>query len=80
MDAKYITVAVRLPDDHAGRRAVVEALSLGAAVIGGGRVTAVYAGDAITENEIYERHADPVLSRAVREEVACLGETEVRSA
>lgn len=76
MGAKYITVAVRLPADDAGRRAVTQALALGAEVTGGGRVTAAYAGDAVSENEIYEQHADPLLVKSVRDEVARLGDAE----
>lgn len=37
-----------------------------------GVVTAAYAGDAISENEGYERCGDPRLNKAMRDEIAVL--------
>ena len=50
---------------------VYRAMALGNNVYGGS-VVAAYAGDAISENEIFERNADPRLVKAVRDEVAAL--------
>ncbi len=69
MKKRYFTAVIELPDDPAAAKGVMQALPL-FGVFNGGTVTAVYAGDAISENEIFERNADPRLVKAVRDEVA----------
>lgn len=71
MTKRFLTAVIELPDDAAAAKAVLQALPL-FGDFNGGTVTAVYAGDAISENEIFERNADPLLVKAVRDEVASL--------
>lgn len=71
MTKRYMTAVIELPEDKEAAKAVVHALPLFGS-FHGGTVTAVYAGDAISENEIFERNADPRLVQAVRAEVAAL--------
>lgn len=71
MTKQYITAVIDLPDDPVTKKAVTGALGL-FNDFHGGKVTALYAGDAISENEIYERNADPHLIKSVRDEVAGL--------
>lgn len=71
MAKRYFTAVIELPDDAAATNVVLKALPLFGDFYGG-TVTAVYAGDAISENEIFERNSDPRLVKAVRDEVAAL--------
>lgn len=71
MAKRYLTVVIELPDDADAARAVTQALPLFGG-FHGGVVTAAYAGDAISENEVFERCADPMLIKSVRDEVAAL--------
>lgn len=71
MKNRYITAVFKLPADEGQATAVCRALALGNDFLGSA-VTAVYAGDAISENEVFERNADPRLVKAVRDEVAAL--------
>lgn len=70
MAKRYLTVVIELPDGVAAQ-AVTKALPL-FGDFHGGKVTASYAGDAISENEVFERCADPMLIKAVRDEVTAL--------
>lgn len=71
MAKQSITVVIELPEDPDARNAIKNALPL-FENFHGGQVTAMYAGDAISENEIYKRNADPTLIKAVRDQVAAL--------
>jgi len=71
MAKRYMTAVIELPDDEKSAREAIHALPL-FGDFHGGTVTAIYAGDAISENEIFERNADPRLVKAVRDEAAAL--------
>lgn len=71
MTKRYFTAVIELPDDPTTAKSVLQALPL-FGEFNGGKVTGVYAGDAIRENEIFERNVDPRLMKAVRDEVAAL--------
>jgi len=71
MTKQYFTAVIELPSDPPSSNSIMKVLSL-FNDFNGGRVTAVYAGDAITENEVFERHADAGLLRTVRSEVAAI--------
>ena len=71
MKKHYITAVFELPENKEQAGAVCRALTLGNDFLGS-TVTAAYAGDAISENEIFERNAAPRLVKAVRDEVAAL--------
>ena len=71
MAKRYMTAVIELPEDEEAALVVYRAMALGNNVYGGSAVAA-YAGDAISENEIFERNADPRLVKAVRDEVAAL--------
>lgn len=66
---RYLTAVIRLPDDPQAAKTVTGALTM-FGDFHGGTVTSLYAGDAISENMIFERNADPHLVKAVRDEVA----------
>lgn len=72
MTMRYLTAVIELPEDAEAARGVMLALPM-FGDFHGGIVTAVYAGDAISENEIFERNADPRLVQSVRAEVAAMG-------
>jgi hypothetical protein len=55
---RYLTVVIRLPEDSAQRKAITKEFSL-FGKFKHGEVSAVYAGDAITENEILETYVGP---------------------
>lgn len=69
MAKRYMTAVIELPEDQTDAKAVMAALPL-FGTFRGGTITAVYAGDAISENEIFEASADPILIKAVRDQVA----------
>lgn len=69
MTKQYATAVVELPADPEKRGAVLEVLREHGD-FHGGRITAVCLGDAISENEIFERCANPMLLKAVRDDVA----------
>lgn len=62
---KYVSVVIELPEDAEARSTVLNSLPL-FGEFHGGRITAVYAGDAITENELFEQHVGPEIVREVR--------------
>lgn len=65
---RFLTVVIQLPEDPASRRAIAEDLQL-FRDYKGGKVTAVYAGDAISENEQMEALIPCSATHAIREQV-----------
>jgi hypothetical protein len=68
---KYLTVVVELPSDNEAAQAVTKALPL-FQNLHGGTITAIYAGDAITENELFEQRCSPAVLDEVRREAKVL--------
>jgi hypothetical protein len=68
---RYMTAVIELPDDPVQRKAVIDALPL-FEDFHGGRVTAVYAGDAIRETELFEKVTGAAIGASVRREAAGL--------
>lgn len=66
---QMMTVVISFPDAATAAKAAREAVPFGGE-FHGGEVTAIYAGDAISENEIFEQNANPELIKAVREKVS----------
>lgn len=64
----FLTVVIQLPEEPAAQRAIVEDLQL-FRDYKGGKVTAVYAGDAISENEQMEALIPSSATRTIREQV-----------
>lgn len=64
---RFLTVVIRLPDDPRARDAVVCDFRL-FEKYKGADVTALYAGDAITENELLEQHVPRSEVRLIREQ------------
>jgi hypothetical protein len=71
MAKQYMTVVIELPDDPAQRKAVTGALPL-FENFHGGRVMAIYAGDAITETELFEKETNAATAARVRRDAAAL--------
>lgn len=71
MAKQYMTVVIELPDDPTQRKGVTAALPL-FEDFHGGRVTAIYAGDAITETELFEKETDVATAARVRRAAAAL--------
>ncbi|MFL9936451.1 hypothetical protein P0D88_47440 [Paraburkholderia sp. RL18-103-BIB-C] len=71
MGKQYLTVVIELPDDQEQRNAVKKALPL-FEDFHGGWVTAMYLGDAITENELFEKEAKAKVTARVRRTAAGL--------
>lgn len=69
MTKRYLTVVIELPADPAKAKDVLAEIPL-FENFHGGYVTAMYAGDAISENEVFEANADPMLIKTVRDQVA----------
>lgn len=68
---KCITVVLAVPEDEAGARALCEAFALYGKVHGG-TVTALYAGDAITETELMGRELPKEAVKRIREQAGAL--------
>lgn len=68
---RYITAVIELPADAAGQRTVAAALPYGEN-FHGGKITGLYAGDAIAETELYEVHVGPHITKEVRQRAAAL--------
>ncbi|MGH8156605.1 MAG: hypothetical protein ACREPQ_00665 [Rhodanobacter sp.] len=64
---RYVTVVLELPATPAAKKSVLEALPL-LGHIQEARITGMYAGDAITENELLEKFVHPREVRLIREE------------
>lgn len=64
---RYVTVVLELPPSPIAKKAVLDALPL-FGQFKDARVTAMYAGDAITENELLEQHVRPQEVRLIREQ------------
>lgn len=64
---QFLTVVIRLPDDPSARADVVRDFRL-FEKYKDADVTALYAGDAITENELLEQHVPPTEVRLIREQ------------
>ena len=71
MAKQYLTVVIELPDDQEQRNAVKNALPLLKTFTAGG-FTAIYFGDAITENELFEKEAKTKVTARVRRTAAGL--------
>lgn len=68
MEKQYVTMVVELPDDPIQRNALLGTLH-GDAYFQGSRIVASCHGDAITENEIFERITNPATVKALRADV-----------
>ena len=66
---QYMTVVIKFPDVDTASKVARETLPYGGQ-FQGGEITAVYAGDAISENEVFEQNSDPKLIQIVRDQVA----------
>lgn len=66
---RYVTVVLELPASPAATKAVLDALPL-FGKFKEARVSAMYAGDAITENELLEQHVRPTEVRLIREQAS----------
>lgn len=64
---RFLTVVIRLPDDPNARHAVAQDFKL-FGKYKEGEITSVYAGDAITENELMESFVHPTQVRVIREQ------------
>ncbi len=64
---RFLTVVIRLPDDATDRASVVRDFRL-FGKYKDADVTALYAGDAITEKELLEQYVPPREARLIREQ------------
>lgn len=64
---RFLTVVIRLPDDSCARDAVVRDFRL-YEKYKGADITALYAGDAITENELLAQYLPRMELRLIREQ------------
>lgn len=62
----YLTVVLELPTDTSARQSVLNALPL-FGQFQSARITAMYAGDAVTENELMEPFITPKEVHLIRE-------------
>lgn len=65
---KYLTVVIQLPDDAVAASKVTKALPM-FGDFHGGTVTAAYAGDAISENELFEERCGASTAAEIRRKV-----------